>query len=102
MAIVIASDEKKYAKDTIGKLKNSSTGKLYVGDFISGFTVIERKHINDLYNSLFSEKARLFYQLDKLTQLKKEYPEVNIVILIESGGVSKKTRSRIKTKRQII
>ena len=52
--ISIASDEKPYVRKRFTKDKKHkiTEEKLPIGDYVVGNLVIERKQINDLYNSM--------------------------------------------------
>ncbi len=81
--ITITSDEKGYVKTRFKAIKglNVEEEKLVIGDFIVGNIIIERKHINDLYTSLF--KGRLFRQLRTIQEFCKIHQYARSLLIIE-------------------
>lgn len=92
--ISVAHDEKPYVHTEFKKQCNAKVygykkEKLEIGDFIVGEYVIERKQINDLFNSVLS--TRIFTQLERIRNFCEETGAKGMLI-IEGSKPSAKLR----------
>lgn len=66
---------------------------LPIGDIVVGNFVIERKTLNDLYDSVID--GRLFNQLRSFIQFKEENENATLILLIEHGRLSKHNKQYV-------